>query len=623
MKSRYQRWFWPVVLADVIMLIVILVTGPAAYQKIQARASDLISIEPTMVPTKKVEPLLVEVIIPEKIIEQRDFPLTIKIKNNSTAPVTIHEVILPRAFMDNMIFKQSEPLFAQKNVTAVGDGYPMETVLNPQEEKAFIFIFQAKKMQALNEKILIRSELGTLEKIFMMAVAPDSQTQPYVDESYPFQALVKITAMHLDANGVLQPGWSGVGSLITSDGLILTNAHLVLANRSLPVDALMVSLVHGQDIPLEDSYYAEVIQADYYLDLAVIQITTDLQDNLINKAALKLPVVEFGDPTRNVLGRRLSVLGLPETGRQLVTQISGDISGFTYQNPYGDKAFIQISSNIPASFSGGMALDEHGKLLAIPVMNISPKGLVGGSECRYLADSNGDRTINTKDLCMPGQGVLGGLRSVEMAIPMVEAAKRGESKISVYAHDLIRFPKGNKVMLEENFADHESGWMNASTKAKFGAYDNSSYQIGLTGPGQIGVTYYQYNRYTDSVLNVDINEVTQAKEAFYGVVCRYTNIENYYLFAVTTDGRYSIHKVENDQFSVLVPWTYSPSIPINSDIHMAVSCVNNTLTMAINGIPMAQVNNTSHWRGLAGLAAGTFASEHYSIGFDDLVIQTP
>ncbi len=623
MRSRYQRWFWPVVLLDVVMIIIILVTGPNAYHKISGKVAEYASLSPTLTPTVYVEPLNMEILLPEMILEQRDFPLTIKVRNNSEKTITLDELILPKAFVDNMVFKNSEPLFAQKNITDIGEGYPLGFQLSPQEERTFIFIFQAKKMQAFNEKVLLRSSLGTQEETLMVAIAPDAQTKPYVDSAYPFRAVVKITAMYYDDTNTLQPAWSGIGSIVASDGLILTNAHTVLSNQSHPVDSLMISLIDSEDNPPRDSYFAEVIQADYYLDLAVIQIVTDLQGNMINKDSLRLPSVEFGDPTRLTLGKRLYVLGLPAISRELVTQISGDISGFTYQNPYGEKAFIQLSSLIPANFSGGMALDEHGKMLAIAVMNVSPKGVVGISECQYLADSNGDRAINDNDLCMPSSGALGGFRSVEFAIPLINAAKAGESKIYRYEDELIRISNGNKVQLEENFLDHDSGWLNSSSKDKAGAYNNGIYEIGLSKVGQIGISYYDKKRFTDSVVKVSISQVTTAEEAFFGAVCRYTNSENYYLFAITSDGRYSIHKVENDIWSVLVPWTYSPVIPTRSDLELTTACIGKTLSMAVNGTPLAQVNNTSHWRGQIGLTAGTFASEYFTIAFDDLVILTP
>jgi S1-C subfamily serine protease len=624
MKSRYQKWLWPVVVLDVMLIIIVAVTGPAAFKKYQARAAVLIPAQTTAAaPTQVLTPLKVELVFPDVVVEQVDYPFTIKIKNQSEKDIRLEKLDLPASYTYNNEVITSEPAFGAQEPQETGISFPLGITLKPGEDRTFIFIMRAAKMQAVNDKIYIQTDQGKVNAPLMMAVAPEMKSQPYVNEAFPYQAVVKISAMYKDSTGTLQTGWTGVGSIISSDGLILTNAHTVLPNRSLPVDALKISMLYTRDTPPVDSYLAEVVQADYYLDLAVIRINADLKGKAVNRAGLKLPVVEFATPDKLVLGRKLSILGIGTGSRQLVTQISGDVSGFTAQTPFGDKAFVQTSANIPAAYSGGMALDEFGKLLAVPVLKVSPKGVLGEGDCRYLADTNNDRTTNSKDLCMPSVGVVGGLRPLELIQPMVDAAENGEVKITGYPHDQIPLPRGNQVSLKDNFMDLESGWVNSSSADRFGSYDNGVYQITLNGEGQIGISIYQNKKFTDSVASVKVSEVTSADDSFTGMICRYTNIENFYLFLVSTDGRYSIQKVENDQYAVLVPWTYSPVIPIHQDMKITTVCQDTTLTLAVNGIPVGQVKNSAHWRGLTGLAAGTFSSGHFAVAYDDIEVKAP
>lgn len=622
MKSRYRGWLWFVVVMDVLLLTLILWKAPDAIPKWKARLGSS-GTENVQAVRQENQALTVKVLLPENITVERDYPVTIQLCNQSSAAIGIRSVVLPADLMENNQMVTSDPIVDEASETDSGWSFSLSLNLQPQEEKSLIFILRPVKMQSLHTRVLVRTSVGDQQIPLLIAVAPESQAQPYVNEAFPYKSLVKLSAMYHDENGELQVGWTGLGTIISADGLILTDAHLVLPNRSLPVDAVRVALIQARDVPPVDMYTAEVLQADYYLDLAVIRITADINGKAVDKAALQLPAVELGNASALELGKRVAVLGLQDSTRQYATQINGNISGFRTQTPYGEKALAQISAEIPASFSGGMVLDEHGKLVGVPVMYVSPRGVVGESECRYLADTNADRQINNKDLCMPSQPLLGGLRSIDLFLPMIEAATKGETKIYGFPHDLLQFPHGSKILLEDNFQDVKSGWVNATGAEQYADYKNGEYQISLNHTGLLGVGVYQNKKFTGSIVRAHVHEETSSDNAFYGMVCRFTDRHNYYLFAVSTDGRYSIQKVENDQFSVMVPWTYSPIVPVHIDLDMSAACVDTALMLEVNGIPLAEVKNSSHWRGLTGLAAGTFDSQHSVVLFDDVMVQSP
>ncbi len=91
----------------------------------------------------------------------------------------------------------------------------------------------------------------------------------------PIKSIVQIWT--LDANDDLM--WSGSGSIISADGFILTNAHVVLADKYYDVYGLLVALTGAEDEPPKPTYRAETIIFDEDLDLAVIRVVTDLDGN--------------------------------------------------------------------------------------------------------------------------------------------------------------------------------------------------------------------------------------------------------------------------------------------------------------------------------------------------------
>jgi putative serine protease PepD len=114
------------------------------------------------------------------------------------------------------------------------------------------------------------------------APLPTATVSQFRNSSVPFEAVVQIWAEFYDETGELQIGWTGSGTFITADGLILTNAHVVLPDRYFPVDALVVAMTISQDTKPEPRYYAEVLQADAALDIAVIRVNQDYDGNPVD-----------------------------------------------------------------------------------------------------------------------------------------------------------------------------------------------------------------------------------------------------------------------------------------------------------------------------------------------------
>jgi len=155
---------------------------------------------------------------------------------------------------------------------------------------------------------------------------PATPTQSaFANPAIPFEAVVQIWALYYDEAGEGQIGWTGSGTIVSPDGLVLTNAHVVLPDRYFPVDELIIAMTISQDQEPVPSYYAEVLQADATLDLAVIRVTHDYDGNEVDPATLALPYALLGDSDELDLGDRLTILGYPGIGGDTVTLTSGEV----------------------------------------------------------------------------------------------------------------------------------------------------------------------------------------------------------------------------------------------------------------------------------------------------------
>ncbi len=192
------------------------------------------------------------------------------------------------------------------------------------------------------------------------AGSPPAATQPAESSSRIPQlvqrvqpSIVTIFAEQSDGrNGTGQGVGSGV--IYRSDGIILTNDHVVAsANR------IEVALSDGSRVP------ARVIATDPDTDLAVLRIDRD-----------GLPAAEFQKPLPQV-GELAVVLGSPLGFEKTVT--AGIVSGLHRSIPGSASEtralvdLIQTDAAISPGNSGGAMVDANGRVLGISVAYVPPQ----------------------------------------------------------------------------------------------------------------------------------------------------------------------------------------------------------------------------------------------------------
>jgi hypothetical protein len=216
----------------------------------------------------------------------------------------------------------------------------------------------------------------------------------------------------------------GSGTLISADGLILTNAHVALPDQTCRADKLVIGITVELDQPPVPTYTAEVLDASLGLDLAILRINGYLDGRVIERRSLQLPFVELGDSAAMELYDTITVFGYPELGSEPVTDTRGTISGFTAEARAGDEAWIRTKATIPGTMTGGGAYNRDGKLIGIPT--IAP-ARAGGEivDCRVIQDSNGDGRADENDQCVPVGGFISALRPSRLARGLVRASSLG------------------------------------------------------------------------------------------------------------------------------------------------------------------------------------------------------
>ncbi len=138
----------------------------------------------------------------------------------------------------------------------------------------------------------------------------------------------------------------GSGFIISEDGYIVTNSHVVDA------DVVKVNLQgHNRE---SESFTAAVVGRDKETDLALLKIETDT----------KLPVLEFGDSDAIRVGEWVMAIGNPFGLDHTVTAgIVSAKSRYIGSGPFDD--YIQTDASINPGNSGGPLLNLDGKVVGI------------------------------------------------------------------------------------------------------------------------------------------------------------------------------------------------------------------------------------------------------------------
>ncbi len=176
---------------------------------------------------------------------------------------------------------------------------------------------------------------------------------------------------------------SGSGVIISSDGYIVTNNHVVAK-----ADQLQVTLNNNK------KYDAELIGADPNTDIALLKI----------EAEGKLPYLAFGDSDNTKIGEWVLAVGNPFN---LTSTVTAGIVSAKARDLGRNQSFIQTDAAVNPGNSGGALVNTNGDLVGINTAITSQTGSYVGYS--FAVPSNIARKI-VEDIMEYGsiqKGILG------------------------------------------------------------------------------------------------------------------------------------------------------------------------------------------------------------------------
>jgi S1-C subfamily serine protease len=209
----------------------------------------------------------------------------------------------------------------------------------------------------------------------------------------------------------------GSGTIISSDGYVLTNYHVIEG-----ASQIRVTLYDGTML------LAQLVGKDISNDLAVVKINPP--------AGKKLNTIPFGDSSRLEVGRRVFAIGNPfGLDRSMTTGVVSSLARtYRTENNRLVKGVIQTDAAINPGNSGGPLLDTAGQMIGITSGILSRAGQSAGVGLaipvniarRIIPELIAHHYISRPDIGLQGVETEKGLR-IERIDPNGPAFKAGLS----------------------------------------------------------------------------------------------------------------------------------------------------------------------------------------------------
>ena len=248
-------------------------------------------------------------------------------------------------------------------------GSDIQSVIKPKNKRKFL----TKKGVLVGTSILVILIIPSIFVYFYLKPQSSSADQRQLD--------IASTVVNIYCEGA--SGWNGdsvsggSGTIITTDGLVLTNAHIIPSGKDASTDekSCMVILPDPETGSAKEMYYAKPIvfpDISEKYDLAFIQIDDVYYDTKEGKAYGQYPRVfpaydsdKYCKNENVKLGEPVRIYGYPAISNDgyALTITDGIVSSLLPKDGY-----IITSAGISHGNSGGLAVDQYGCRIGIPSM---------------------------------------------------------------------------------------------------------------------------------------------------------------------------------------------------------------------------------------------------------------
>ena len=182
------------------------------------------------------------------------------------------------------------------------------------------------------------------------------------------------------------------------------------------------------------------------------------------------------------------------------------------------------------------------------------------------------------------------------------------------------------VFFEDDFSTSPNGWGTIGPEGGEAAFEYQGLVIKIHSSNSLFWTVNE-GKYTDTKIDVDAVLLNGPTTDNFGVICRFADNANFYGFLITHDGYYGIFKMQNGKMILSggkQNLDFSEAIRQGGVVnHITATCSGKILSLEVNDVLLAEIQDESFSSGQIGLIAGAYETAGVQVLFDNLKITQP
>ncbi len=172
--------------------------------------------------------------------------------------------------------------------------------------------------------------------------------------------------------------------------------------------------------------------------------------------------------------------------------------------------------------------------------------------------------------------------------------------------------------VSETFRRDKGTWTIGASDVSVSAIEDSMLTIIVAEADTLAWSPYD-DVFGDFYVEVDTTHLDGPLDNEFGVMFRIQDWDNFYIFAISSDGFYRLRKYVDDEQEFVIQWTESEFIEsgYENENRIGLLAVDDWIVLLVNDVEIERISDDSFTSGQIALAVGSLAEPGPMIGFDN------